>query len=98
MSLEMIEDRVAILPVEGQEGKTAGGILLTKEQDQKKKQGLGVVKFVGPGKPFSNGEVKPMTLKPGDRVFYSNYAQTDFEHDGVKYAIISEEDIMCKIN
>lgn len=96
MSLEMIEDRVAIVPVEATE-TTEGGIVLTKTEAEKKVQGVGVVEFVGPGKILTDGEVKPMTVKPGDKVFYGNYAQFDFEHNGVKYAIISEDEILCKI-
>jgi len=97
MSLEMIEDRVAIEPVEAEEAKSGGGIVLPKNSQEAKVRGVGVVRFIGPGKTLKDGTVKPMNVSPGDKVFYGNYAQFDFEHDGVEYAIISEDEILCKI-
>lgn len=36
-----------------------------------------------------------MTLKPGDEVLYGKYAGTELEHEGEKYLIMRQSDVLA---
>jgi chaperonin GroES len=68
---------------------TPGGILLP-DQSQQGTQ-TGTVAHVGPGKVYDSGERHQMTVKPGDRVLFSNPRDSEATVDGQKYTILDEE-------
>lgn len=74
--------------------KKVGSIILTSE---KKVGNVASVVAIGPGKKDEDGKLIPMSVKPGDRVVYREYAGTDIEDEGKKYILLKDEDILATI-
>ena len=74
--------------------KKVGSIILTSE---KKVGNVASVVAIGPGKKDEDGKLVPMSVKPGDRVVYREYAGTDIEDKGKKYILLKDEDILATI-
>lgn len=74
--------------------KKVGSIILTSE---KKVGNVASVVAIGPGKKDEDGKLVPMSVKPGDRVVYREYAGTDIEDEGKKYILLKDEDILAAI-
>ncbi len=91
LNVTPIGERVLVKRVEAGEA-TQGGIYIpdsAKEQSQE-----GDVIALGSGKRLENGEVRPFEVKAGDRVLLPKYGGTEFERDGEKYVLLSEDDIL----
>lgn len=86
------KNRVFVQPVIKQEKISYGGIIVpaTAEETQKPR---GVVLAVS--EQDENG-VKP-NVKVGDVVIYSQYANQEDEHDGIKFLVMKEGDIFGKL-
>ncbi len=87
--IKPLGDRVVIKRVEAEE-KTAGGILLTGQA--KEKPQMAEVIAVGPG----TDDVK-MEVAAGDVVIFSQYAGSNVKYDGEEYIIMSQKDILAKV-
>lgn len=74
--------------------KKVGSIILTSE---KKVGNVASVVAIGPGKKDEDGKMIPMSVKPGDKVVYREYAGTDIEDEGKKYILLKDEDILATI-
>jgi chaperonin GroES len=75
--------------------KTEGGILLTGKA--KKAKAEGTVVSVGPGKSHpETGAVFDMPVGTGEKVVYGKYDGTEIDIDGVKHALIRDEDVLVK--
>lgn len=94
MNIRPLGNRVVLQKKKAEE-TTKSGILLpdsAKEQPQE-----AVVVAVGPGKQ-ENGNCVPMQVKEGDAVIYSKYAGTEIKvGDEEEYIIVSEDDIIAKV-
>ena len=90
MAIKPIGERVLIEALEA-ETKTAGGIIIPDNAQEKPQQGKVIA--VGDG----TEEVK-MTLKAGDKVLYGKYAGTEITYEGKKYIIMKESDVLAVIN
>ena len=87
MNIKPLADRVLIEPAAA-ETKTIGGIIIP---DTAKEQPLqGVIVAVGNGT-----KDEEMVLKEGDRVLYGKYAGTEIEHEGKKYLIMRQSDVVA---
>ena len=80
-------DRVLIEPAAA-ETKTIGGIIIPDTAKEKPLQG--VIVAVGGGT-----KDEEMVLKEGDRVLYGKYAGTEIEHEGKKYLIMRQSDVVA---
>lgn len=89
MKLTPTLDRVAIIREE-KEAVTKGGIVLPEKA--KKESNYGEVVAVGPGGFNQDGSRRPMGIKKGDVVFFSDYHTTV---TGSKTVIVDEEDILA---
>ena len=89
MNIKPIGDRVVIKMVETEE-TTKSGIILTAAA--KEKPQIAEVVAVGPG----TKEVT-MELSVGDHVIMSKYAGTEIKLDGEEYIVLSQNDILAKI-
>ncbi|HCN19604.1 MAG: co-chaperone GroES [Planctomycetes bacterium RIFCSPHIGHO2_02_FULL_50_42] len=94
MSIRPLDDRVVIERLEAEE-KTAGGILLP--DTAKEKPSKGKVIAVGDGRLSDDGKKIPLSVKKGDKVFFSKYAGAEVTVDGKEYLIMKESDILAKI-
>lgn len=73
-----------------------GGILLPETSKEKPKEGEVIA--VGPGKYDDSGSLKPVELKIGDKVLFSNYAGTEVKLDDEDLLILSEDDILVVVS
>jgi len=89
MNIKPLGDRVVIKMVETEE-TTKSGIILTAAA--KEKPQIAEVVAVGPG----TKEVT-MELSVGDKVIMSKYAGTEIKLDGEEYIVLSQNDILAKI-
>jgi chaperonin GroES len=90
MNIRPLHDRVVIRRVE-EETKTAGGIVLPGSAAEKPSRGE--VLAAGPGKLLENGEVRPLDVKPGDKVIFGQYAGSTIKINGEELLIMSEGEI-----
>jgi len=95
MSLQPLEDRVVIKPMEEEE-KTASGIVLP--DTAKEKPMKGEVVAVGEGKWDEAGKNRiPVDVAEGDKVIYGKYSGTEFKSDGEDLLIVRASEILAKI-
>ena len=92
MNIKPLADRVLILPAPAEE-KTIGGIIIPGiiiPDTAKEKPLQGEVVAVGNGT-----KDEEMILKVGDTVLYGKYSGTEIEHDGVKYLMMRQSDVLA---
>lgn len=87
MTIKPLADRVLIEPAAAEE-KTVGGIIIPDTAKEKPLQGSVIA--VGTGT-----KDEEMVLKTGDRVLYGKYAGTEIEHEGKKYLIMRQSDVLA---
>ena len=87
MNIKPLADRVLIEPAAA-ETKTIGGIIIPDTAKEKPLQG--VIVAVGNGT-----KDEEMVLKEGDCVLYGKYAGTEIEHEGKKYLIMRQSDVVA---
>ena len=87
MSIKPLADRVLIEPAPA-ETKTVGGIIIPDTAKEKPLRG----KVVAVGAGTKDEE---MVLKVGDEVLYGKYAGTEIEHEGNKYLIMRQSDVVA---
>jgi chaperonin GroES len=92
LKLRPLGDRVWVEPIEREE-TTASGIILPETAKEKPQEGK--VLAVGPGVRDDKGERQPLDVKVGDRVLFAKYAGTEIKHEGTKYLIMRESDILA---
>ena len=88
MTIQPLADRVLIEPAPA-ETKTVGGIIIPDTAKEKPLQGT----IVAVGNGTKDEE---MVLKAGDTVLYGKYAGTEIEHEGKKYLIMRQSDVVAK--
>jgi len=86
-----LRDRVLVKRVE-EERTTAGGIVLPDSAAEKPNRGEVIA--VGPGKSNDKGEVRPISVKVGDIVLFSQYAGSKIKVDGEELLMMGEDDIL----
>jgi chaperonin GroES len=95
-SIEPLEDRVVIRPLEGEE-MTASGLVIPDTAKEKPQEGE--VLAVGPGRWDEDGEKRiPVDVKTGDRVLYSKYSGTEVKIEGEELLVVPARDILARIN
>ncbi|MCA1832074.1 MAG: co-chaperone GroES [Actinomycetota bacterium] len=93
-SLEPLEDRVVVRPLEEETQKTTSGIIIPDTAKEKPQEGEIVA--VGPGR-FEDGKRIPLDVKVGDVVIYSKYGGTEVKVDGDEYLVLSARDLLAVI-
>ena len=95
MTIRPLHDRVILKRTE-QETKSAGGIVLTGSAAEKSTRGEVVA--VGKGRLLDNGDVKPLDVKVGDTVIFSEgYGLKTEKIEGEEVLILSESDILAVV-
>ena len=79
-----------------EEKKTKSGIVLP-DSAEKEKPMVGKVVAAGPGKTLDDGQLKPMSVKVGDKVLFKKYGPDEIEVDGKKYLVGDEDDVLAII-
>ena len=89
MNIKPLADRVLVLPAEAEE--KIGGIIIPDTAKEKPLHG----KIVAVGNGTKD---EAMVLKEGDNVLYGKYSGTELEHEGVKYLIMRQSDVLAIVN
>ena len=87
MNIRPLADRVLIKPAAAEE-KTLGGIIIPDSAKEKPLKG----EIVAVGNGTKDEE---MVLHVGDQVLYGKYSGTELEHDGKKYLIMRQSDVLA---
>lgn len=91
MTIRPLHDRVLLKRLD-EEKTSPGGIVIP--DSAKEKPTTAEVVAVGPGKSLDNGEVRPTTVKAGDKVLVGKYAGTELKLEGVDYVVLREDEIL----
>jgi chaperonin GroES len=91
MKFRPLHDRVLVRRIEAEE-KTRGGIIIPDTAKEKPQEGEVIA--VGPGTINEKGEIRPLDVKPGDRVLFGKWSGTEVKLDGEELLIMKESDIM----
>jgi chaperonin GroES len=94
MKLRPLQDRIIVKRIPEEE-KTKGGLIIPDTAKEKPLEGRVVA--VGNGKVLKNGKVRPLDVKPGDRVLFVKYAGNEVKLDGEEHLMLREEDILAVI-
>jgi chaperonin GroES len=93
MKVKPLGDRIVIRRFEADE-KTAGGIILPDSAKNKPQKGK--VLAVGPGKMLKDGSRRPLQVKEGDTVLFTNWAGDEFKQShGDNILLMREEDVLA---
>ncbi len=91
MKFRPLHDRVLVRRVEA-DTKTKGGIIIPDTASEKPMEGEIVA--VGNGHVNDNGDVRPLDVKPKDKVIFSKWAGTEVTIDGEELMVMKESDII----
>ncbi|MFO7156165.1 MAG: co-chaperone GroES [Pseudomonadota bacterium] len=91
MKIRPLHDRVIVKRVEEEE-KTKGGIIIPDSAKEKPLEGKVIA--VGSGRILEDGTVRPLDVKPDDRVLFSKYAGTEIKIEGEEFLMLREDDIL----
>ncbi|HYF60658.1 MAG TPA: co-chaperone GroES [Burkholderiaceae bacterium] len=94
MKLRPLHDRVIIKRLDN-ERKTASGIVIPENAAEKPDQGE--ILAVGNGKVGDDGKVRPLGVKPGDKVLFGKYSGQTVKVEGEELLVMREEDIMAVV-
>jgi len=96
MKVKPLGDLIVIRRFEASE-KTAGGLLLPDSAKNKPQKGK--VLNVGPGKLLKDGTRRPLQVKEGDVVLFTNWAGDEFKQShGDDILLMREEDVLAVID
>lgn len=94
MKLKPLGDRVLVKREDAEE-KTSGGIIIP--DTSKEKPSKGSVVAIGDGARDEKGNLIPMNLKVGDKVFFTKWGGTEIKVDDEELLIMKESDILAII-
>jgi len=86
-----LHDRVVVRRVES-EAKTAGGIIIPDNVQEKPQEGE--IVSVGSGSRDESGKLVPLDVKAGDTVLFGKWSGTEVKIGGEDLLIMKESDIM----
>ena len=91
MSFRPLHDRVLVRRVTAEE-KSSGGIIIPDTAKEKPQEGEVVA--AGSGTINDKGDLRPLDVKPGDRILFGKWSGTEVKLDGEELLIMKESDIM----
>lgn len=90
MKIRPLYDNV-LVKRKDEETVTAGGIVLPGSAKEKPNQGEVIA--VGNGALLENGEIRPLTVKVGNKVLFGQYSGNTVKIDGEEFVIMRENEI-----
>ena len=88
MYIKPLADIVLVLPAQAEE--KVGGIIIPDTAKEKPQHGTVVATGEGT-------KDEAMVLKEGDEVLYGKYSGTELEHEGTKYLIMRQSDVLAVV-
>ena len=95
VKLEPLGDRVVVQPA-GREETTKSGLVIPDTAKEKPQRGTVIA--VGQGRRDDDGDRIAIDVVVGDQVLFAKYAGTEFKYEDEEYLILSEKDILAKVN
>ena len=97
ITIQPLGDRVLVQREDADVKSPAGIIIPDTAQKEKSKQG--VVIAAGPGKYGDEGDLIPMTVKAGQKVFFNSGWDNEIkiEGDDAEYFLVHESDILAVV-
>lgn len=92
MTFRPLHDRILARRI-AEKDQTAGGLFIPDSAKEKPLEA--VVIAVGTGKQLENGEIHPLTVKPGDRVLIGKYTGAEVKLEGEDHLILREDDVLA---
>jgi chaperonin GroES len=86
-----LHDRLLVKRVEAEE-KSKGGIIIPDSAKEKPIEGEVIA--VGNGKILEDGKVRPLEVKPGQKVLFGKYSGTEIKIEGVEHVILREDEVL----
>ena len=90
MQIRPLYDRILVKRAD-EETKSKGGLFLPEAAKEKPSEGI--VLAIGHGKIAENGEIKPLTVKVGDRVMFGKYSGNEIKVNGDERLILREDEV-----
>ncbi len=92
-SLEPLEDRIVVRPLDEETQKTASGIIIPDTAKEKPQEGKVIA--VGTGKVGDDGKKIPLDVKTGNKILFGKYSGSEVKIDDKEYLIMREEDVLA---
>lgn len=86
-----LHDRILVQRIES-DTRTAGGIIIPDTAKEKPMEGEVIA--VGSGARDESGTLRPLDVKPGDRVLFGKWSGTEVKIDGQELLIMKESDVL----
>jgi chaperonin GroES len=91
MQIRPLYDRIIVKRVE-QQKQTASGIVIPDTAGEKPEQGEVVA--IGSGRLLQDGSIRPLQVKPGEKVLFGKYAGQTVKIDEQEFLVLREEDVL----
>ena len=88
-----LDDRL-IVQLADKERKTAGGLFIPDTAADMSGNLEGLVLATGRGHKDKKGRLRPMDVKAGDRVIFTQHSGSKIDIQGVEFVILRESDVM----
>jgi chaperonin GroES len=95
MKIRPLADRIVVKRLDA-ETKSKGGIIIPDSAKEKPVEAMVVA--VGNGKRLKNGQLRPLSVKEGDRILLGKYSGTEVKLDGVEHVILSEDEVLAVLS
>ena len=92
MNFKPIHDRILVRPP-AEEKVLKSGIIIPDTADRELPS-MGEVVKIGPGRIDESGKLWPVSVSPGDTVYFGRWAGYELEVDGEPMKIIRDIDVM----
>ena len=95
MAFRPLYDRVLVKRVEA-ETRSTGGLYIPESAKEKPQEAEVIA--IGQGRITKSGEVRALTVQPGDKVLFAKYSGNEIKIDGAEHLILREEDILAIVD
>jgi chaperonin GroES len=92
MNIRPLYDRIVVKRLEGQDEKTASGLIIPDSAKEKPQEGEVVA--VGKGKRLEDGKVVSLDVQVGDRILFGKYSGSEVKIDGAELLIMREDEVL----
>ena len=90
--LKPVKNRLLIKRLKEEE-KTPSGIIIPDAAREKTLYAKVIA--TGPGKVNDDGEVVPVTVKPGEIILFGKYSGIEIKHEGEELLFITEDEVLA---
>lgn len=91
MEIRPLYDRIIVKRID-QQRQTAAGIVIPDSVNEKPEQGEVIA--VGNGRLLQDGSIRPLQVKPGERVLFGKYTGQTVKVDGEELLVLREEEVL----